>query len=140
VETRRTRRTLLGRGRELSFRRAILAISIFVGVTSAAGAQTHDSTAAVAMKPPPHDSFLGLDKPKHFLISFFIESSSFAAIQAAGADRRRAMTGASLITSGFAVGREIHDRSEKGLFSIGDLLWDALGAGTAIVMLRHTYR
>ena len=88
----------------------------------------------------PRDSFLGLDKPKHFLLSFFIESSSFAAIQAAGSDRRQAMTGAIVMTSAFAVGREIHDRKTKGLFSFGDLFWDAVGAGAASLMLRHTYR
>ena len=114
-------------------------ISIFVGVSSAAGAQGRDSTAVV-VKPSPSDSFVGLDKPKHFLLSFFIESTSFAAIQVGGADRKPAITGAILITSAFAVGREIHDRKTKGLFSIGDLFWDALGAGAGIVMLRHTYR
>lgn len=95
--------------------------------------QSADSTRA-------HDTVFGVDKPKHFLLSFFIQSSSFATIQATGADRRAAMDGALAITSLFGLGREIHDRRTKGLFSFADLAWDAIGAGTAVVMLRHTYR
>jgi uncharacterized protein YfiM (DUF2279 family) len=124
----------------LNFRRAVLVISFFLGVSSAVRAQTHDSTSAVAVKSLPSDSFIGLDKPKHFLLSAFIESASFATLQAAGADRRPSMTGAIVITSGFAIGREIHDRNKKGLFSLGDLFWDAVGASAASLMLRHTYR
>jgi uncharacterized protein YfiM (DUF2279 family) len=106
-------------------------------IASPAVAQSRDSTAVIA---PPRDSFLGIDKPKHFLLSFFVESVSFAAMQAAGANRTPAMTGSTIVTASVAIGREFHDRRTKGLFSFGDLLWDALGAGTAIVMLRHTYR
>ncbi len=103
-----------------------------------AGAQARDSVSAA--HPGQHDSLFGLDKPKHFALSFFIQSSSYASFQAMGASRRSAMTGASVVTAIFAVGREVHDRKTKGLFSFGDLLWDGLGAGAAIVMLRHTYR
>ena len=100
-------------------------------IASRAGAQSRDSTTAPAATPVAHDSFFGLDKPKHFLLSFFVESITFAAMQAAGADRTPAMLGATAATAAVAVGREIHDRRTKGLFSIGDLFWDALGAGTA---------
>jgi uncharacterized protein YfiM (DUF2279 family) len=89
--------------------------------------------------PRQRDSFIGLDKPKHFLLSFFIESAGFASFQAAGAGRKSAAISATTLTAMIGVGREIHDRKTKGLFSAGDLLWDALGVGAAAVMLRHTY-
>ena len=104
-----------------------------------AGAQAADTSRSPAAVPPK-DSFLGIDKPKHFALSFFIESGSFAVIQAGGGGRRASLVGASALTSVFGIAREIHDRRTKGLFSFGDLAWDAIGAGTAALMLRHTYR
>ncbi len=116
--------------------RAAFALAVSTGVV---GAQSADTTRA-AVANAPKDSFVGLDKPKHFLLSFFIESASFAAIQAGGGGRRPSFVGASAVTSVFGLGREIHDRRTKGLFSLGDLAWDGLGAAAAVVMLRHTYR
>lgn len=109
-------------------------------VAAPLGAQAIDSSPSRAVAPRPRDSFLGLDKPKHFLLSFFIESGAFSSLQAAGTGRRAAGIGATAVTAAIGIGREIHDRRTKGLFSVGDLLWDVLGAGTAVVMLRHTYR
>lgn len=123
--------------------RAALGVALWVLLLAAgsrASAQTPDSTARPAVRPVPRDALFGLDKPKHFVVSFFIQSASFAAIQAAGGSRRGAMSGASITAAAIGIGRELHDRRAKGLFSFGDLLWDALGAGTAAVMLRHTYR
>lgn len=108
-------------------------------VAATAGAQSPDSSRT-PHPPPAHDALFGLDKPKHFLLTAFIESASFAGLQAAGTSRRTAMIGGLTGASVFAIGREIHDRRTKGLFSFGDLVWDALGAGAAAVMLRHTYR
>ena len=113
---------------------------LLVAAGSHVSAQTPDSTARPAARPVQRDALFGLDKPKHFVLSFFIQSTSFAAIQAAGGSRGAAMGGASITTAAIGIGRELHDRRTKGLFSFGDLLWDALGAGTAAVMLRHTYR
>lgn len=111
----------------------------FAAAPLPAGAQAADTTRVPAAAAPK-DSFLGLDKPKHFLLSFFVESGSFAVIQAGGGSRRLSLSGASVLTSVFGVAREIHDRRTKGLFSFGDLAWDAMGAGAAALMLRHTYR
>lgn len=102
--------------------------------------QVTDSSRVTAPPAKPRDSFIGLDKPKHFLLSFFIESAAFSSFQVAGANRRTSGIGATAAVAAFGVGREIHDRRSKGLFSFGDLFWDALGAGAAVVMLRHTYR
>ncbi len=122
--------------RSLLFLCAALALS---AISATAGAQSADTTHG-AVPNAPKDSFVGLDKPKHFLLSFFIESGSFAAIQAGGGGRRPSFIGASAVTTVFGLGREIHDRRTKGLFSLGDLAWDGLGAAAAVLMLRHTHR
>jgi uncharacterized protein YfiM (DUF2279 family) len=122
--------------RQVSIAAALLAFSIGAAPLAA---QTHDTTAVANNRLVPRDSFLGLDKPKHFLLSFFIQGATFAVIQKTGAGRGAAIGGASAVTFGFAIGREVHDRKTKGLFSLGDLFWDAVGAGTASLMLRHTY-
>lgn len=134
---RSARRAFLGgRPRVTGFRALLTGVALCIAAVRA-DAQANDSLSA---RPRQHDSLFGLDKPKHFALSFFVESLSFASIQAMGGSRRTAMSGASGTTALIAIGREIHDRKTKGLFSIGDLAWDALGAGAAVVMLRHTYR
>ncbi|MDQ6716729.1 MAG: DUF2279 domain-containing protein [Gemmatimonadota bacterium] len=120
-------------------RRLLCCVIASLAWTAPASAQAADSSRT-PVASAPKDSFLGLDKPKHFLLSFFLESGSFAVIQAGGGSRGASFLGASAVTSAFGVGREIHDRRTKGLFSLGDLVWDAIGAGTAALMLRHTYR
>ncbi len=120
-------------------RRLLCCVIASLAWTAPASAQAADSSRT-PVASAPKDSFLGLDKPKHFLLSFFAESGSFALVQAGGGRRRTAFVGASAVTAVFGIGREIHDRRTKGLFSLGDLAWDALGAGTAALMLRHTYR
>lgn len=117
----------------------VVVAALILGVSGAAAGQSPDSAAAVRLTPT-RDALFGLDKPKHFLLSAFIESSSFAAFQAGGASFKTSMTGGVASVSVFAIGREIHDRRTKGLFSLGDLVWDALGAGAAAVMLHNTYR
>ncbi len=105
--------------------------------------------AAIAIPSPAHaqsapkherDSWLGADKLKHFFVSAFIESMTFSGLQAAGASRRAAFTGAIGTTAALAIGREVHDKKTKGLFSLGDLAWDAVGAGAAGLVLRKTQR
>ena len=87
------------------------------------------------------DSWFGIDKLKHFLMSAFIESVSYSAAQAMGANHRAAMGSAIGITLGFGVAREIHDRRVPGnIFSVRDLTWDALGTGAAAVLSAHTIR
>jgi uncharacterized protein YfiM (DUF2279 family) len=88
----------------------------------------------------PHDSLLGLDKPKHFLLSAFVQSFAFASLQSTGLKYSPDMAAASLLTAAVDLGKELHDRKTTGLFSFGDLFWDAAGAATASVMLRHTHR
>ncbi len=86
------------------------------------------------------DSWFGPDKIKHFFISAFIESVAFSGLQASGAGRDAAFTGAVATTAAFGIGREIHDKRTKGIFSVPDLTWDAAGAGAAALVLRSTQR
>lgn len=96
--------------------------------------------SAQAPQPSPRDSWLAVDKLKHFFLSAFIESLSFSGLQAIGANRNTAFAGAITTAAGFAVGKEFYDKKTKRLFSYKDLTWDAAGAGTALVMLRSTQR
>jgi uncharacterized protein YfiM (DUF2279 family) len=87
------------------------------------------------------DSWFGIDKLKHFLMSAFIESVSYSALQAVRANHRSAMGGAIGITLGLGVAREIHDMRVPGnLFSVRDLTWDAIGTGAGAVLNSHTIR
>ena len=95
------------------------------------------ATAQVRHRPQ-RDSWLGVDKLKHFFMSAFIESLTFGGLQAIGANRNTAFAGAIATTAGFAVGKELYDRKSYGLFSYRDLTWDAAGAGAAIIMLKST--
>jgi pimeloyl-ACP methyl ester carboxylesterase len=87
-----------------------------------------------------NDSLLGIDKLKHFLLSGFVEGVAFAGLQAAGTGRSASLAGAGATAAMVAVGREVHDRRVTGLFSVGDLLWDAVGAGAAFLIVSRIDR
>jgi hypothetical protein len=91
-----------------------------------------------AQKPKPADPIFGVDKVKHFFIAGFVESMSFAGMQATGSNRSTARVAALSATAIVSVGREIHDKKTKGLFSIRDLAWDAIGASAALLVLNKT--
>jgi len=86
------------------------------------------------------DRWFGSDKAKHFLVSAFIQSASYAALRAVGARNGPALAGASLVTLSFGVGKESHDRMAGGPFSPKDLTWDVLGAVAASTLLARTRR
>jgi hypothetical protein len=90
--------------------------------------------------PRVRDSILGVDKLKHFLLAGFVESVAFAGLQAAGAERNVSLAGAGAATITISLGRELHDRRATGLFSVGDLVWDALGAGAAFLILARVQK
>lgn len=96
---------------------------------------SHDSVTA-----GPDDSFTGSDKVRHFLMSGFIEAMGFSALQAVNVDRSVSLGAATAATLGIGVARELHDKRTKGLFSIGDLTWDTLGTGAALLLISHTQR
>ncbi len=86
----------------------------------------------------PADAWWGPDKVKHFFVSAFVQSVSYSALRLTRLDHGPSLAGATLVTATVGVGREVHDRRTKGLFSVPDLAWDAAGAGAASVMLSRT--
>ena len=97
-----------------------------------------DSTPVHSLTP--RDTFLGPDKVKHFFMSAFIESVGFSGMQTVGASRGLSLGAATAVTAAAGVGREIHDKITKNLFSFGDLTWDAIGTGAALLLISHTQR
>ena len=88
----------------------------------------------------PGDGWFSRDKLKHFLVSAFAQSATYATLQAAGADRSTALVGATAVTLTIGIGKETVDRRRGGRFSGRDLVWDAAGAGAATLLLLHTER
>ena len=86
------------------------------------------------------DRWLGSDKVKHFFLSAFIQSASYASLRSAGLGHGPSLLGASGVTATLGVGKEIHDRNTPGDFSVRDLTADAVGAGAATLLLVHTDR
>jgi Predicted periplasmic lipoprotein (DUF2279). len=111
--------------------------SAVVGVSIDPGAWA-DSVRVHSLKPK--DTFLGPDKVKHFFMSAFIESVAFGGMEAAGASRSASIGTASALTAAAGIGREIHDKITKNLFSFGDLAWDTIGTGAALLLISHTQR
>ena len=95
-------------------------------------------TARAAQASVARDSWFGSDKIKHFFMSAFATSVSYSVLQAAGANRKTAMTGAVGASIGLGIARELYGRRTTGLFSYKDLTWDAIGTGAAAVMLTRT--
>lgn len=96
------------------------------------------TTPVEAQRVKPADPVFGVDKVKHFFIAGFVESMSFAGMQAAGSSRSTAKTTAITAAAIVSVAREVHDKKKKGLFSVRDLAWDAIGAGAALLVLNKT--
>ena len=96
--------------------------------------------ARAQARPKPADPVFGVDKVKHFFIVGFVESMSFASLQAAGSSRSTAKAGAIAAATIVSFGREIHDRRTKGLFSVRDLVWDAIGASAALIVINKTQK
>jgi uncharacterized protein YfiM (DUF2279 family) len=108
----------------------ILAVLFFLAPL-AAGAQAPEK---------PKDPMFGPDKVKHFFMAGFVEAMTFASLQAAGANRSSAKSAAIGTTIVVSIGREVHDRRTKGLFSVRDLVWDALGASAALLVINKVQR
>lgn len=89
---------------------------------------------------PSGDSWFGVDKVKHFFMGAFVQSVGYSAIRASGGSHDASLAGATGITAGVSVGKELWDAHSGGTPSVRDLAWDAAGAGTATLMLRRSVR
>ena len=88
----------------------------------------------------PPDNWFGSDKLKHFFLAAFTQSVTYSALQLAGVRHDHALASAWVVTAGVSVGKELHDRKVKGLFSVRDLVWDAAGAGAATAVIYNAVR
>jgi uncharacterized protein YfiM (DUF2279 family) len=87
---------------------------------------------------PPPETWFGVDKVKHFMMSAFIHSAVFSASRAAGLPRSSAQLAGGVSTLTFGVGKELLDRRRARQFSVKDLLWDGAGALSAAALLNGT--
>ena len=89
---------------------------------------------------PRGDSWFGADKAKHFFTAAFVQTLSFGALRSVGMSYVGAIAGATVLSSGVSVGKEVRDRSSGGVMSVKDVTWDAAGIAAATVLLRRTER
>lgn len=86
----------------------------------------------------PSDSWFGIDKVKHFLVSAVMQGISYNVLRQHGVRHDRALVGATFVTGAASLGKEYVDRRRVGLFSTRDLVWDAAGAATATIILHQS--
>lgn len=93
-------------------------------------------------QPPraPDDGWLSNDKAKHFFTSAFFESFTYSALRVTRVSKEGALVGASIVTVGLGVGKELYDRKFGGDPSVKDLVADAAGMGAAVALLQQTSR
>jgi uncharacterized protein YfiM (DUF2279 family) len=89
---------------------------------------------------PRGDRWFSPDKAKHFFTAAFVQSASFGGLRAVGFGRSGSLAGATVIASGFSVGKEVYDAMSGGTPSAKDLTWDAAGMVAAGALLRRTER
>jgi uncharacterized protein YfiM (DUF2279 family) len=82
--------------------------------------------------------WFGADKVKHFLISAFVQSTTYSIARLAGAGRTESHIIGAAATLSVGVMKEVYDLRSKGRFSRGDLFWDAAGTVSAAALLNHT--
>jgi uncharacterized protein YfiM (DUF2279 family) len=108
-----------------------------VCMTLAAPSTGVPEAAPVIAAPQPADPWLGADKFRHAGMSFAITAYGYGAARAAGADRGAALYIALPVAAAAGVGKEIHDHRRGGVFSIRDLVADAVGVAAAWLFLRE---
>lgn len=89
---------------------------------------------------PTSDRWLSADKVRHFAAAAFVQTVSFSGLRTLGASRSGALIGATAVTSGVSVGKEVRDRRSGSGFSVKDLGWDAAGLSAASLLLQATER
>lgn len=86
------------------------------------------------------DPWFGPDKAKHFFLTAFIQGVAYAGLRSADVEHGPALLGASVVSLGFGVAKEVADRRDGRQVSARDLVWDALGAAAASALLARTRR
>jgi uncharacterized protein YfiM (DUF2279 family) len=111
------------------------------GLTESVSTPNSVSTAPFPMPDAPRaDPWFGPDKVQHFFTSALIQSLGYGTLRALDVEHRGALAGASAVTAGFGIGKELRDRGQGYGFSVRDLVWDAAGAVTVSLLLARTER
>ena len=97
-------------------------------------------TLHLGQEHPAGDKWLSSDKVKHFFMAAFVQSGSFGVLRLVGVERSGSLVGASVVSSGFSIGKEIHDAKSGGTASGKDLVWDVAGIIAASAVLNRTER
>ncbi|HUF29477.1 MAG TPA: hypothetical protein VMM77_02355 [Gemmatimonadaceae bacterium] len=87
-----------------------------------------------------HDPWFGTDKVRHFFVSAMLQSVGYGTLRALDVRHGSALAGASVVTAGFGIGKELSDRRQGREVSMRDLIWNAAGAGAATLLLVRTER
>jgi uncharacterized protein YfiM (DUF2279 family) len=95
---------------------------------------------ARAQPPRPGDAWIGEDKIQHFVMSYAVAVFIDAGARTAGVDERTARVGA--VSGALLAGvlKEWYDRARGGIFSYRDLVWDAAGVATGMLVIRASRR
>jgi uncharacterized protein YfiM (DUF2279 family) len=83
------------------------------------------------------DAWLGSDKLQHLGMSFAVTAFAFAGARVAGMERDPALRVAVPVAAVAGVGKEFSDRRRGDIFSVRDLVADALGITAAFFLLRE---
>jgi uncharacterized protein YfiM (DUF2279 family) len=86
---------------------------------------------------PGGDSWFSADKAKHFFMAAFVQSVTYTSLRSVGLNRDASLGGATVMSVGVSVGKEVHDRRHGGAFSGKDLVWDGAGIAAASVLVRR---
>ena len=86
------------------------------------------------------DRWFAPDKAKHFFTAAFVQSASFSALRVTGLSRDQALGGATVLTAGVSIVKEVLDKRGAGTASGKDLAWDAAGMAAATALLTRTER
>ena len=89
---------------------------------------------------PAGDKWFSADKAKHFFTAAFVQTASFGGLRAVGVGRSASLAGASAVSAGFSIGKEIYDARSGGSASGRDLAWDTAGIIAASALLQRTER
>ena len=89
---------------------------------------------------PRGDRWFSADKARHFFVAAFAQSASFSVLRTTGLSRPESLDGASVLTAGVSIGKEVYDKRSGGTPSAKDLTWDAAGMVAASALLNRTER
>lgn len=118
----------------------IIATAVTVAqLVAAPPADAPSPRALLADRPPivqpAPDAWLGRDKFQHFWVSYAATTFAFAAATGAGVDADDALLVAVPAAMVAGIGKEVFDRRQGRIFSLRDLVADALGTIAAAAVL-----